>query len=239
MIAADPSGKFAFSTDLGLDRIYQWRIDSEHGKLLPNDPPWLNASSAGAGPRHFVFGADGKHLYLVNEEASTLTHYRFDSAKGTLTEAASLSTLPPGFKGTSFASDIVLSPDGRFVYVLNRLHDSVARFAVAADGSLSWQDDTWTRGSYPRTLTVDPAGRFIYIANQRSDHITAFKLDTASGKLEFTGQYTPVGAPSQLIFFALSRHPRSDRRSTGRPSPGNPCRRVGGGCYNCAFFSDR
>lgn len=200
MIAADPSGQFAFSTDLGLDRIYQWRIDAEHGKLLPNDPPFINASSAGAGPRHFVFGADGKQLYLVNEEASTLTHYRLDTGKGTLTEAASLSTLPPGFKGTSFASDILITPDGRFVYVLNRLHDSIARFAVAADGSLSWQDDTWTRGSYPRTLTLDPTGRFIYVANQRSDHIATFKLDAASGKVEFTGQYTPVGAPSQLIF---------------------------------------
>ncbi len=81
MIASDPSGKFAFSTDLGLDRIYQWRFDAASGRLTPNDPPWIAASSAGAGPRHFVFHPDGETVLLVNEEASTLTSYRFDRQK--------------------------------------------------------------------------------------------------------------------------------------------------------------
>lgn len=81
MIASDPSGKFVFSTDLGLDRIYQWRFDAASGRLTPNDPPWIAASSAGAGPRHFVFHPDGETVLLVNEEASTLTSYRFDRQK--------------------------------------------------------------------------------------------------------------------------------------------------------------
>lgn len=73
MIAADPSGKFVYSTDLGLDRIYQYRLDSATGKLTPNDPPFIAASSPGAGPRHFVFTPQGDGLWLINEEASTLT----------------------------------------------------------------------------------------------------------------------------------------------------------------------
>ncbi|VTR55501.1 6-phosphogluconolactonase [Serratia fonticola] len=68
MIASDPSGKFVFSTDLGLDRIYQWRFDAASGKLTPNDPPWIAASSAGAGPRHFIFHPNGKIVLLINEE---------------------------------------------------------------------------------------------------------------------------------------------------------------------------
>lgn len=78
MIASDPQGRYVFSTDLGLDRIYQYR-PSEQGKLTPNTPPWLAASSAGAGPRHFVFTPNGNGIYLINEEASTLTYYRFDT----------------------------------------------------------------------------------------------------------------------------------------------------------------
>jgi 6-phosphogluconolactonase (cycloisomerase 2 family) len=50
MIAADPSGKYVYSTDLGLDRIYQYRLDSASGKLTPNDPPFIAASSPGAAP---------------------------------------------------------------------------------------------------------------------------------------------------------------------------------------------
>ncbi|MRM13277.1 beta-propeller fold lactonase family protein [Enterobacter cloacae subsp. dissolvens] len=78
MIAADPSGKYVFSTDLGLDRIYQYRFDDRTGKLTPNDPPFISASSKGAGPRHFVFTPKGDALWLINEEASTLTHYTLD-----------------------------------------------------------------------------------------------------------------------------------------------------------------
>ena len=73
MIAADPSGKYVFSTDLGLDRIYQYRFDKQRGKLTPNEPPFINASSKGAGPRHFVFTPKGDGLWLINEESSTLT----------------------------------------------------------------------------------------------------------------------------------------------------------------------
>ena len=199
MVAADASGRFAFSTDLGLDRIYQWKLDSVNGKYVANDPPFIAASSAGAGPRHFAFHPDGKDVYLVNEEASTLTHYQFDSNKGTLTEAGSISTLPPEYKGTAFASDLIVSPDGRYVYVLNRLHDTVARIGLAADGGMRWLDETWTRGSYPRTLSLDPAGRFMYITNQRSDQVTTFKV-AADGQIEFANQYLPIPAPCQLLF---------------------------------------
>lgn len=158
MISADPSGKFVFSTDLGLDRIYQYRMDSASGKLTPNDPPFIAASSAGAGPRHFVFTPAGDGLWLINEEASTLTFYHLDKQSGLLREGKTVSALPKEYKGTSFAAGLVLSQDGKQLYVANRLHNSIAHFTVMADGSLKHQDDIWTRGDYPRTLTLDKQG---------------------------------------------------------------------------------
>ncbi|WP_407438460.1 lactonase family protein [Lelliottia sp.] len=198
MIAADPSGKFVFSTDLGLDRIYQYRFDDRSGKLTPNDPPFINASSKGAGPRHFVFTAKGDGLWLINEEASTLTHYSLDSVSGTLKEGKTISALPKGYKGTSFAAGLVLSHDGKQLYVANRLHNSIAHFTVTADGTLTHQDDVWTRGDYPRTLTLDNQGRWLYVMNQRSDNITRFRVEP-DGKLRFEPDYTPVGSPSQMV----------------------------------------
>ena len=198
MIAADPSGNFVFSTDLGLDRIYQYRFDDRSGKLTPNDPPFINASSKGAGPRHFVFTPKGDGLWLINEEASTLTHYSLDSTSGTLKEGKTISALPNAYKGTSFAAGLVLSRDGKQLYVANRLHNSIAHFTVTADGTLTHQDDVWTRGDYPRTLTLDNQGRWLYVMNQRSDNITRFRVEP-DGKLRFEPDYTPVGSPSQMV----------------------------------------
>jgi 6-phosphogluconolactonase (cycloisomerase 2 family) len=198
MIAADPSGKYVFSTDLGLDRLYQYRFDDQTGKLTPNDPPFISASSKGAGPRHFVFSPNGEALWLINEEASTLTWYKLDSATGTLKEGNTISALPEGYKGTSFAAGLALSADGKQLYVANRLHNSIGHFTVTADGTLTHQDDVWTRGDYPRTLTLDKQGRWLYVMNQRSDNITRFRV-AQDGKLRFEPDYTPVGSPSQMV----------------------------------------
>lgn len=202
MISADPSGKYVYSTDLGLDRIYQYRMDSASGKLTPNDPPFISASSPGAGPRHFVFTPKGDGLWLINEESSTLTFYHLDKASGLLREGKTISALPKGYKGTSFAAGLALSADGRQLYVANRLHNSIAHFSVMADGSLSHQEDIWTRGDYPRTLTLDNQGQWLYVMNQRSDNITRFSVAPQSGRLTFAPDYTPVGSPSQMVISA-------------------------------------
>lgn len=199
MIATDPSGKFVISTDLGLDRIYQWRLNAADGQLVANDPPFINASSAGAGPRHFVFHPNGDVVFLINEEASVLTSYHFDQAKGTLTQLHSLSTLPPNFKGTNFAAGIVLSKNGKHLYVANRLHNSIAQINVTGDGKMRRAGEIWTRGDYPRTLTLSTDGKFVYAMNQRSDNITRFKVESGSGKLIFVDDYTAVGSPSQMV----------------------------------------
>ncbi|MFP8578778.1 lactonase family protein [Klebsiella pasteurii] len=202
MIAADPSGKFVYSTDLGLDRIYQYRLDNASGKLTPNDPPFIDASSPGAGPRHFVFTPQGDGLWLINEEASTLTFYHLDKQTGLLRAGKMVSALPKEYKGTSFAAGLVLSRDGKQLYVANRLHNSIAHFTVLADGSLSHQEDIWTRGDYPRTLTLDSQGQWLYVMNQRSDNITRFRVAPKDGRLTFSPDYTPVGAPSQMVISA-------------------------------------
>ncbi|MCC3732827.1 lactonase family protein [Rouxiella badensis] len=199
MIATDPSGKFVFSTDLGLDRIYQWKLNPSNGQLEANTPPFINASSPGAGPRHFVFHPNGSLAFLINEEASVLTSYRVDKATGTLSELHSLSTLPPNFKGTNFAAGIVLSHDGKHLYVANRLHNSIAQIDVTGSGEMHWVGEVWTRGDYPRTLTLSVDGKFVYAMNQRSDNITRFKVETGSGKLIFVDDYTAVGSPSQMV----------------------------------------
>jgi 6-phosphogluconolactonase (cycloisomerase 2 family) len=184
-----------------MDRILIWRIDLASGKLTPNDPPSVKFPP-GDGPRHFAFHPNGRWFYSLQEEASTMVVFDYDSARGRLTAKQTLSTLPKGFAGTDFTSEVAVSADGRFVYAANRLHDSIAWFAVGADGTLMWKGEEWTRGDYPRSFTIDPSGSFLYSCNQRADAVACFAVNRQTGALTFTGQYTPVGTPAIVVFLS-------------------------------------
>lgn len=202
IIEPDPSGEFVLHVDLGLDRIFSWTFDAVAGKLVANDPH-ATALPPGDGPRHFDFHPNGRWLYSIQEEGSTVVLFDYDGETGRLTERQMLSTLPPGYAGSNFCSGIHVSHDGRHLYAGNRLHDSIAIFAIGGDGTLTYLGEEWTRGNYPRSFQFDPTGRFLHVCNQRADHLATFKVDAASGRLEFTGHYTPVGNPSMLVFLDL------------------------------------
>ena len=204
MIEADGSGAFVLSAELGLDQIRIWKFDARTGVLTPNDPPAVQFPG-GDGPRHFAFHPNAKWFYSLQEEGSTIAVFDYDPAKGRLTTRQTLSSLPPGFAGSNFTSEIMVSMDGRFVYAANRLHDSIAWFAVGETGTLTFVGEEWTRGDYPRSFNFDPTGNFIYCCNQRGDAVTVFRIDRDSGKLNFTGHYAPVGNPSSIVFLDLAK----------------------------------
>ncbi len=123
--------------DLGLDRIFIWKFETERGLLTPNDPAFVSLPP-GDGPRHFRFHPNGRWFYSIQEEGSTVVLFDFDSTSGGLTPRQTISTLPSGFAGTNFCSEILVSGDGRYVYAGNRLHDSIAIFSVGSDGRLTF-----------------------------------------------------------------------------------------------------
>lgn len=207
MIEADPSGRFVLHSDLGLDQIYLWKFDDKEGRLTANTPATISLPP-GDGPRHFAFHPKGTWLYSLQEEGSTIVLFDYDGTKGRLTARQTLSSLPAGFAGSNFCSEIMVSPDGRFVYAGNRLHDSIAIFAVGEDGTLTFLSEEWTRGDYPRSFNFDPSGSFLYVCNQRADNIAVFRVDAKTGALAFTGHFTPVGNPSIIVFRDLANDQR-------------------------------
>ncbi|MFH1922059.1 MAG: lactonase family protein [Planctomycetota bacterium] len=204
MIQADPSGRFVLHADLGLDQIFVWKFDEQIGVLTPNEPPAV-ALQAGDGPRHFHFHPNGRWFYSIQEEGSTIVLFDYDARAGRLTARQTVSTLPPGFAGSNFCSEILVSFDGRFVYAGNRLHDSIGIFSVGPNGGLAFTGEEWTRGNYPRSFNFDPTGRFLYCCNQRADNIAVFQVNRKTGGLKFTGHYTPVGNPSSIVFLDLTK----------------------------------
>jgi 6-phosphogluconolactonase len=201
MISADPSNRFVLATDLGQDRIYVYRFDAKTGKLTPNGDPVSLPS--GDGPRHFAFHPNGRWLYQLTEEASTLVFFAFDPQTGALSAGQSISVLPSGFAGTSFGSEIQVSSDGKFVYTANRLHDSISICAIGNDGKPNLIGEVSTMGDYPRHFAFDPSGSFLYACDQRSDCVASFHVNRGTGMLTFTGKYAAAGSPAMIAFVSV------------------------------------
>lgn len=200
MIAPDPLNRFVLATDLGQDRIYSYSFDADSGKLTP-----VNVASlpTGDGPRHFAFHPNGHWLYAIQEEASTIRFFHYDAATGSLSAQQTVSALPAGFAGSSFASELLVSPNVRFLYAANRLHDSITVFAIDAHGKLKQVGEVSTLGDYPVQCRIDPSGRFLYACNRRSDNITSFSIDSMTGLLTFTGRYTSAASAASITFLSL------------------------------------
>jgi 6-phosphogluconolactonase (cycloisomerase 2 family) len=200
MIAPDPENKFVLATDLGQDRIYTYAFNPDSGKLTLPAATSSVSLPPGDGPRHFAFHPKGHWLYSIQEEASNVVFFRYDASTGSLTPQQTISTLPAGFTGSSFASEILISPNGKTLYAANRLHDTIAVFSIEPTGKLRHVGETSTMGDYPSQCRIDPTGGFLYACNRRSDNITSFRINSVTGLLTFTGQYTPVGSPGCITF---------------------------------------
>lgn len=199
-IKLDRANRFAFAADLGNDNVMIYRFNPVSGKLEPAPQPSATLHS-GAGPRHLTFHPNGKYLYVINELDSSLTTFKYDAAKGTLTAFETVSTLPRDFSGTSYCADIHVSSSGRFLYGSNRGHNSIVVFAIdPRTARLNLVEHVSTEGKWPRNFVIDPTGRFLLVANQHTDNVVVFRIDPQSGRLTPTGNGAQIPVPVCLQF---------------------------------------
>lgn len=197
-IQPDPSGKWAVAVDLGIDQIIAYKLA---GDSMDTSSPVINKTHPGAGPRHIAFHPGGKFAYVSNELDSTISAYSWDSASGRLSEIQSTTTVPANYSGpTNYPGEVLIHPNGRYVYLSNRGHDSVAVLSIDPNsGQLTMIADEPTRGEFPRGMTLSPGGDFLVAANQNSNSITVYRVDPATGKLNFTSQHTGINQPAGLV----------------------------------------
>ena len=197
-INLDPDNKFAFASDLGLDKILIYKLDAKSGKLSKHEEANL---APGAGPRHFAISQDSKFAYSLNELHSTITAFKFDSTKGTLSSIQTISTLPTGYKGGNSTAEIRIHPNGKFLYSSNRGHDSIAVFKIHPKlGTLTPLQEEKTGGKTPRNFNITPNGKFLVAANQGTNDITVLKLDPETGLLTPTSHRLETPRPVCIRF---------------------------------------
>jgi 6-phosphogluconolactonase len=198
-ITLDPTNRFAFVADLGIDKVMIYQLDLEGGTLPSHTPSYL-AVEAGAGPRHMAFHPNGRYAYLITEMGNTIIAYAYDAARGTLDARQTVPALPVDFTGKSTCADIHIAPSGKFLYGSNRGHDSIVIYTIDEEtGLLTYAGHAPTLGKTPRNFAIDPTGTYLFAANQDSDTVVAFRIDPLTGTLTPTGQVTEVSMPVCVI----------------------------------------
>jgi 6-phosphogluconolactonase len=191
-----PDGHYLFAQDLGTDKLYAYRYtpDGSRGLFGPTDQRYTDVK-AGSGPRHLVFGPDGKYAYLTSELAATVTVLSYDDGKLTPRQVVPMSK--PGFKGQVGAAAIHLSPDGRFLYASNRGDaNEIVIYAVdASNGHIHEVGRQSSLGKSPREFSIDPTGQWLIVGNQNSDTAYVFRRDRQTGLLDANPKRIDLGSP--------------------------------------------
>jgi 6-phosphogluconolactonase len=199
-VVVTPDNRFVCCPDLGCDQVRVYRLDAARGLLVRHDPPWVSLAP-GAGPRQLRFHPLLPRAYVVNEIDSSVVACAWDAAAGCLRTLQVLPTVPPGWGERNAAAEVQLHPTGRFLYVSNRGHDSLAIYRVEGDtGLLHPLGHQPAGGRTPRHFALDPTGNWLLVAHQDSDTVVSFAVDAETGGLRPTGESAAVPTPVCLVF---------------------------------------
>lgn len=181
-----PNNRDIFVADLGMDKVMTYELDPQADTLVPGNPRYISVTP-GHGPRHMAFNPNGKFLYLIQEMGGDVTAFKYRPGK--LTYLQDVSAVPEGHKKTSAAA-IHFSPDGKFLYVSNRIDlNNIVIYAVdSRSGKLTYIGKQDSGGVIPREFSITPDGNFLLVGHRGVGDIAIFKRDKQ------TGLITPTGA---------------------------------------------
>lgn len=190
-----PDEKYLITPDLGLDKLVVYKFNPNSKTPLTVPSTSIAQSADSTGPRHITFSKDGKFVYLMHEMGANVTVYSWND--GQLTEVQDIGTFPKGFAGIKDGAEIMISPDGKFLYASDRGDlNLIAIFSIdTSTGKLALKGTISTEGKHPRNFIIDPTGNYLLVANQDSENIIIFKRDQQTGMLTNTGKQIHIPRP--------------------------------------------
>ncbi len=128
----------------------------------------------------------------------------YDAKQGALTSVQTISTLPSDSKANNSTAEVCVHPLGKYVYVSNRGHNSIAVFRVEEKtGELSVVGHQGSGINVPRNFCLDPTGKWALVANQQGNSVLVFSIDSTTGMLQPTDQKIDVGNPVCVRFMKI------------------------------------
>ncbi len=199
-IETDASNRFVYVPHtMPRNAIYQFHFDEEMGRLTENPVGHLSPEEP-IGPRHYCLDAHKPRLYCSDEQGSSASVYEVDETDGSLSHLQTLSTLPADFDGDNTCAQIHITPNGKFLYVSNRGHDSIAGFAIDEEsGQLTAIGHQPTEPT-PRVFNIDETGSFLFAGGQGSGKLTTYRIDGESGELSPLATYAVGEIPMWVLF---------------------------------------
>jgi 6-phosphogluconolactonase len=206
-VVVSPDNRFLFVPDLGLDKIFIYKIDSSKLSITANEPAYAQVKP-GLGPRHFAFGDGARFAYALCEMGSSVVPLSYDAATGNLTPKQTISILPPDFTAIDQGSEIQIDPSGRYLYASNQgpegnsdlVDGRITAFQIdRKTGLLEPLQFVPSGGKVPRNFVLDPSGKYLLAGNEDSNNISVFTV-ASNGKIAPTKQVVQVASPSSLLF---------------------------------------
>lgn len=199
-VTVSPDNRHVLVCDLGLDKIFTYRLNGDTAALTPAEPPFAR-TAPGAGPRHLAFSRNGKHTFVINEMGATLTSYRYDERNGALRELDTQSTLEAPPKGENKSAAVRVHPNGQYVYASNRGPDTLSVFSFdEATGKLTLIQSEPSGGQAPRDFALSPDGEWLVAANQDSNSLTLFRVSPETGRLTRAPATSEISMPVCVLF---------------------------------------
>jgi 6-phosphogluconolactonase (cycloisomerase 2 family) len=189
-----PDNQYLYLPDLGSDKIRAFKFSN--GEKPLSETNFTVKCVSGSGPRHFTFHPNKKFAYCIEELSGTVSVYRYQNGKlDSIQRIASYAKKLDIYSG----ADIHVSPDGRFLYVSNRIENTIAIFAInTSTGKLTLKGHQPTLGDHPRNFMIDPTGNFVLVANLNTNNIIVFKRNVKTGLLAKTPYEISIPRPSCL-----------------------------------------
>ncbi|RMU31383.1 putative lactonase protein [Pseudomonas syringae pv. primulae] len=201
-VRTDPSNRFVYAGNLGVDRVLQYRLEPKDGKLVPIGEGFV-AVPDNTGPRHLAFSPDGRFLYVVGEMSGTVTAFSINEKSGALKQVSQADGIPARLKlapGQAhdarnndlkddptpriWAADIRLAPDGKWLFISERTTSSVSVFKVdPAKGNVTFVENYPVEEKQPRNIVVSPNGRWLLVSGEKSDKVGSYAIG-ANGALK-------------------------------------------------------
>ncbi|MEE3914934.1 lactonase family protein [Pseudomonas viridiflava] len=201
-VRTDPSNRFAYAGNLGVDRVLQYRLEPKDGKLVPIGEGYVTVPE-NTGPRHLAFAPNGKFLYVVGEMSGTVTAFSINDKTGGLKQVNQANGIPARLKlapGQArdarnndlkddptpriWAADVRISPDGKWLFTSERTSSSVSVFKVdPATGKVTFVENYPVEEKQPRNIAVAPNGRWLLVTGEKAEKVGSYSI-AADGALK-------------------------------------------------------